>query len=146
MPDVRNDPYGNFNFLVEIDGVTKAAFTEVSGLDVEVDVIDYRTGGDTSLSVRKLPGLVKYSNIVLKRGITLDHSLWDWMKKVVEGVVQRTSMTIVLLDDQRQPVLRWKIKQAWPVKWTGPALNAKTSEVAIESLEITHEGLEFEPQ
>ena len=144
MPGARNDPYGAFNFLVEIDGVTTGAFSEVSGLDVEVDVIDYRTGDDKSLGVRKLPGLVKYNNIVLKRGITLDHSLWDWIRKVVEGTVQRASMAIILLDEQRQPVLRWKVKQAWPRKWNGPTLNAKSSDIAIESLEITHEGLEID--
>ncbi len=145
MPDVRNDPYGAFNFLVEIDGVPTAAFSDVSGLDMEIDVIDYRTGGD-ALHARKLPGLVKYNNIVLKRGITLDHSLWDWIRKVAEGTVQRANMSIILLDEQRQPVLRWLVKQAWPVKWSGPTLNAKSSDIAIESLEITHEGLEFEPQ
>jgi phage tail-like protein len=144
MADVRTEPYGAFNFLVEIDGVTQASFMEVSGLDVEVDVIDYRTGDAKTLGVRKLPGLVKYGNIVMKRGITLDHSLWDWMRKVIEGAVQRANMTIILLDEQRQPVLRWRVIRAWPRKWTGPTLNAKTSEVAIESLEIAHEGLELE--
>jgi phage tail-like protein len=144
MPANNNDPFGAFNFLVEIDGVTKAAFMEVSGLGLEIEVIEYREGGD-SLGVRKLPGLVKYNNIVLKRGITLDHSLWDWIKKVIDGAVQRANMTIMLVDDQQQPVLRWNIKRAWPVKWTGPSLNAKSSEVAIESLEIAHEGLELEP-
>lgn len=144
MPANQNDPFGAFNFFVEIDGVTKAAFTEVSGLEVDVDVIEYREGGDP-LGVRKLPGLVKYGNIVLKRGLTADHSLWDWIKKVIDGAVQRTDMTITLLDDQRQPVLAWHIKRAWPRKWTGPALNAKSSEVAIESLEIAHEGLELQP-
>jgi len=144
MPN-QNDPFGAFNFLVEIDGITAAAFTEVSGLEVDVDVIEYREGSDASLGVRKLPGLVKYSNIVLKRGLTADHSLWDWIKSVIDGAVQRKNMSILLLDDQRQPVLRWNIRRAWPRKWTGPALNAKTSEVAIESLEIAHEGLELEP-
>src|SRR5260370_22104245 len=144
MADVRNEPYGAFNFLVEIDGVTQAAFMDVNGLDVEVDVIDYRTGGDKTLGVRKLPGLVKYGNIVLKRGITLDRSLWDWIRKVIEGAVQRANMAIILLDEQRQPVLRWRVIRAWPRKWTGPTLNAKTSEVAIESLEIAHEGLELD--
>ena len=146
MPPVRTDPFGAFNFLVEIDGVTQAAFSEVSGLDVEVDVIDYRTGDDKSLGVRKLPGLAKYGNITLKRGITLDHSLWNWIKTVIDGSVHRANMTITLLDEQRQPALRWKIVRAWPRKWTGPVLNAKSSEIAIESLEIAHEGLELDGQ
>jgi len=143
MPANTNDPFGAFNFLVEIDGVTKAAFMEVSGLGLEIDVIEYREGGDPSLGARKLPGRIRYSNIVLKRGITVDSSLWDWIKRVIDGAVLRANMTITLLDDQRQAVVRWNIKRAWPAKWTGPALNAKSSEVAIESLEIAHEGLEL---
>jgi len=142
MPANQNGPFGAFNFLVEIDGITASAFTEVSGLEVDVDVIEYRELGD-ALPVLKLPGLVKYSNIVLKRGITADHSLWDWIKSVIDGAVQRKNMSIILLDDQRQPLLRWNVRRAWPRKWTGPALNAKTSEVAIESLEIAHEGLDL---
>src|SRR5260370_15051229 len=126
MADVRTEPYGAFNFLVEIDGVTQASFMEVSGLDVEVDVIDYRTGDAKTLGARKLPGLVKYGNIVLKRGITLDHSLWDWIRKVIEGAVQRANMTIILLDEQRQPVLRWRGIRAWPLKCTGPTIECKT--------------------
>src|SRR5258708_20042619 len=113
MPDVRNDPYGAFNFLVEIDGIPKAAFSDVSGLDMEIDVIDYRTGGD-ALHARKLPGLVKYNNIVLKRGITLDHSLWDWIRKVAEATVQRANMTIILPNKHRQPALRCIVPQPPP--------------------------------
>ena len=144
MPANQNDPFGAFNFLVEIDGITAAAFTEVSGLEVDVDVIEYREGSDALLGVRKLPGRIRYSNIVLKRGITLDSSLWDWIKSVIDGgALQRKNMSIILLDDQRQPLLRWNVRRAWPRKWTGPALNAKTSEVAIESLEIAHEGLDL---
>jgi phage tail-like protein len=80
----RNDPFGAFNFLVEIDGVMKGSFSEVSGLDAEIDPIEYRTG-DEDITVRKIPGLRKYSNITLKRGLTLDHSLWDWMKQGLDG-------------------------------------------------------------
>jgi phage tail-like protein len=139
----RIDPYGNFNFLVEIDGAAKAGFMEVRGLELDIGVIEYREGGDKLLTVRKLPGLVKYTNITLKRGYTQDRSLWDWVKKVVDGNVQRANMTITLLDDQRQPVLRWAVHQAWPCKYEGPDLNAKGNDVAIETLEICHEGLEL---
>src|SRR5258707_13909858 len=100
MADVRTEPYGAFNFLVEIDGVTQASFMEVSGFEVEVDVIDYRTGDAKTLGVRKLPGLVKYGNIVMKRGITLDHSLCDWMRKAIEGAQKPANMTMMLLDEQ----------------------------------------------
>jgi phage tail-like protein len=136
----RNDPYKNFNFLVEIDGIARAAFAEVSGLESETTVIEYRSGDD--FRTRKLPGLTKYSNIVLRRGITQDRDLWDWRQSVIEGNVQRRNGAIVLLDDQRTEVIRWTFREGWPCKWQGPALNAKNEEIAIELLEIAHEGLE----
>ena len=92
----------------------------------------------------KLPGLTKYANIVLKRGLTRDLSLWNWRKAVVNGKPDRRSGTIILLDEAGQPVLRWNFVRGWPAKWEGPALNAKANEVAIETLEIAHEGLELE--
>jgi phage tail-like protein len=139
----RNDPYSQFNFLIEIDGVVKGGFSECSGLTTDTNVIDYREGNEKQLTARRLPGLMKYTNIVLKRGFTADKSLWAWRKNVVDGQVKRTSGSIVLLDDARNPVLTWNFREGWPSKWEGPALNAKTSEVAIETLEICHEGLEL---
>lgn len=138
----RNDPFAAFNFLVEIENIAKAAFSEVHGLAVEVAAIDYREGGDNRLTVRKLPGLAKYSNIVLKRGFTADLSLWKWIKSVLDGQAVRAAVTITLLNDQRQPVVRWHVREAWPCKYEGPDLNAKGNEIAIETLEICHEGLE----
>jgi phage tail-like protein len=143
MAPNRNDPFGAFNFIVEIDGVAKAGFMEVSGLEVQIEAIQYREGSDKPLTVRKLPGLAKYSNIVLKRGLTQDRSLWDWIKKVLDGNVHRATVTIILLDDQRQGAVRWLVHEAWPCKYDGPSFNAKANEVAIESLEICHEGLEL---
>jgi phage tail-like protein len=137
----RNDPYKNFNFLVEIDGIARAAFSEVSGLESETTVIEYRSGSE--FGTRKLPGLTKYANIVLKRGITQDADLWNWRQSVIEGNVQRRNGAIILLDDQRTEVIRWNFREGWPCKWQGPALNAKNQEVAIELLEIAHEGLEL---
>jgi phage tail-like protein len=148
MPDgKRNDPYGQFNFLIEIDGVVKGGFSEVSGLTTDTTVIDYREGdekADGQATTRKLPGLMKYNNIVLKRGWTKDQSLWDWRLNVIQGKTSRASGSITLLDEARQPALRWKFREGWPSKWEGPALNGKTSEVAIESMEIVHEGLVLE--
>jgi phage tail-like protein len=144
MPDgKRKDPYGQFNFLIEIDGVVKGGFSEVSGLTTDTNVIEYREGNEIT-TVRKLPGLMKYNNIVLKRGWTKDRSLWEWRKRVIDGKTQRTAGSIVLLDEGRNEALRWNFREGWPSKWEGPALNAKTSEVAIETLEIAHEGLELE--
>jgi phage tail-like protein len=144
MPDgKRNDPYGQFHFLIEIDGVVKGGFSEASGLTTDTNIIEYREGAEQHGTTRKLPGLMKYNNIVLKRGWTKDKSLWAWRKKVIDGKTQRNSGSIVLLDEARNEALRWNFREGWPSKWEGPALNAKTSEVAVETLEIAHEGLEL---
>jgi phage tail-like protein len=140
----RNDPYGQFNFVVTINGVAAAGFSEVSGLTTDTNIIEYREGNEKQGTVRKLPGLIKYNNIVLKRGWTQDHSLWAWRKNVIDGTTQRQDGVVTLYDESRQPALTWKFRQGWPSKWEGPALNGKTSEVAIETLEIAHEGLELE--
>lgn len=136
----RNDPYGRFNFLVEIDGVGAASFTDVGGLTTETEVIEYREGSE-SAAVRKLPGITKYSNVTLKRGLTQDRSLWEWRATVIQGQTRRANVAIYLLDESRRPVLTWLLREAWPCKWEGPLFNAKSSEVAIETLELTHEGL-----
>lgn len=140
----RNDPYGQFNFQVEIDGVVTAGFSEVSGLTTDTNIIEYREGSDQIGTVRKLPGLIKYSNIVLKRGYTSSQALWQWRKNVIDGTTVRANGAIILLDESRQAALRWNFSAGWPSKWEGPALNGKTSEVAIETMEIAHEGLELE--
>lgn len=140
----RYDPYGQFNFLVQIDGVTKAGFSEISGLVTDTNVIEYREGDENNHgvnTVRKLVGLVKFTNIVCKRGYTQDASLWTWRKSVLDGKTVRQSGSIILLDEGRNKVMSWSFHDGWAVKWEGPALNAKTSEVAIETLEIVHEGL-----
>lgn len=142
MPDgKRNDPYAQFNFLIEIDGVIQGGFSEASGLTTDTDVIEYRDGTEPQATVRKLPGLMKYTNIVLKRGFTQNRALWEWRKKVIDGKTSRASGSIVLLDEGREEALRWNFREGWPCKWEGPALNGKTSEVALETLEICHEGL-----
>jgi len=140
----RNDPYASFNFTVEIDGVTTAGFSEASGLETETDIITYRTG-DHENTLVKLPGLKKYPNIVLKRGYTTDTALWTWRKQVMDGQTQRKTGAVVLHDESNKAVLRWSFKEGWPVKLTGPSLNARNNEVAIETLEIAHEGLDFQP-
>jgi phage tail-like protein len=139
----RDDPYKVFNFLVEIDNVTRAFFKQVNGLASETAVIEYRAG-DKLDTVRKLPGLTTYANIVLRRGITQDAELWNWRKTVVDGQVERRNGSIVLLDDALDPVVRWNFRNGWICKWEGPALNASANEVAIETIEIAHEGLELD--
>jgi phage tail-like protein len=139
----RHDPYAAFNFLVEIDGSTVAAFTECSGLSTETDVIEYREGSDPD-RVRKLPGLTRYTNVVLKRGIAGDGRLWAWRKQIIDGLPDRRVVLISLLDQARGAVLRMRLSEAWPCKWEGPWLKAKSNELAIETLELAHEQLEVD--
>jgi phage tail-like protein len=139
----RVDPYGSFDFLVELDGIVRASFTEASGLDSTIDVTEYREGGDNE-TMRKLPAKTKYSNITLKYGSTDDHELYDWHRQWIKGdpAAKRKNGSIVLLDRTGQERIRWNFVNAWPVKWTGPSFNAKNNDVSIETLELAHEGLE----
>jgi phage tail-like protein len=138
----RADPFTPLRFIVEIDGVQSASFSEVSGLDSETDVIEYRTGTDPV--ARKIPGLTKFTNVTLKRGLTKDRSLWDWRQSVVQGQVERKNGAIILLDASGAEVVRFRFRNGWPCKWEGPDLNARGNDVAIETLEIAHEGLELD--
>lgn len=137
----RRDPYRSFNFQVEIDGVPVGAFSEVTGLTAEGDAVDYREGTDVQSNVRKLPGLRKYTNLTLKRGYTQDKALWRWHQNIVNGTVDRRNVTIVLMNEARNPVLRWHAENAFINKIEGPSLKASGNEVAMESVEIVHEGL-----
>jgi phage tail-like protein len=138
----RDDPYAQFNFIVELDGLTVAGFTEVGGLSAESDVIEYRNG-DEEPTVRKLPGLLKYANITLKRGYTKNTELWEWRKSTLDGQTARRDGSVVLLDEARQEALRWNFRSGWLSKYEGPALNSTTNEAAVESVEIVHEGFEL---
>jgi len=138
----RSDPYRAYNFLVEIDGIARAGFRECAGLDSSQDPVEYREGNEKSLTVRKIPTLVKYSNITLKRGITDDADLWNWRKQAVDGKVDRKNGSIVLLDDTGEETVRWNFREGWPTKWAGADFNATGTDVAIETLEIAHEGIE----
>jgi phage tail-like protein len=135
------DPFLNFNYLVEIDGIARAAFHEVSGLDSTIDVIEHREGG-ANTTPRKLAGQTKHANIVLRWGMTIDNQLFDWHQTVVLGTVDRRNGSVVLLDRRGIEIARWNFVRAWPYKYTGPSLSAKASDVAIESVELAHEGLE----
>ena len=139
----RNDPYRGFNFLIEIDGITRAGFREASGLDSSQDPVEYREGTDP-ITARKLYGLIKYSNISLKWGITDDADLWKWRKRVMDGEELRKvrkTLSIVLRNEAGKEKIRWNISDAWPTKWTGPSFNATSNDVAIETLELAHEGV-----
>ena len=140
----RDNPYPNFNFLVDLGAGDELGFSEVDAPSGEIEVIEYREGADRVNTARKLPGLAKYPNVTLKRGITGRTDLFEWWKSARDGQVMRRNVTITLLDEQRQPVFRWLLRNAWPVKLEGPTLNARGNEVAIETLELAHEGLEIE--
>ena len=138
----RKDPFGSFNFRLEIDGIRRAAFQEVGGLDSAIDVVEHREGGE-NITMRKYPGQVKYSNITCKGGMTDEVELYEWHKQWADGdpAAKRKNGSIVLLDRQGQEKVRWNFFNAWPAKWTGPAFNAEASELAIETFELAHEQL-----
>ena len=142
--DSRNDPYRAFNFVLEIDNIAKGAFSEVGGLTAEGDSVDYREGTDLQSNVRKLPGLRKYTNVTLKRGYTQDKTLWQWYTNIMNGEPDRRNVTITLLNERREAVLRWHAENAWINKIEGPSLKASSNDVAMESLELVHEGLTLE--
>jgi phage tail-like protein len=154
MPAVyRDDPYPAYAFEVVLTGISedgkavKGSFMEVAGLGVEIPAIEYRNGSE-DITVRKIPGLKKFANLTLKWGVTGDMAFWNWILKGMNGQDKalRTEGAVILLDESRKEVMRWMIKRAWPCKFTCPPLNAKNNEIAIETLEICHEGLDFDGQ
>lgn len=142
-PAARRDPFKSYSFLVEIDGIASAGFKGVSGLAAETEVVEYREGSDPVSSSRKLPGRVKYPNVTLKRGLTASRDLWEWWRTAADGPVQRRNVAIVLLDDSRTPVLRWLLRNAWIARIETSELDASKNEIAIETVELAHEGLEL---
>ena len=152
MPPVfREDPYAGHQFEIVINGVSddgtavKGSFSECSGLEASMDPIEYRNGSE-DFTVRKIPGLKKFTNIVLKRGIIGDLTLWNWILEGLDGTVHRTEGAIILLDEAKTEVMRWKFKRGWPSKYTVAGFNAKNNEIAMETLEIAHEGLSIDGQ
>jgi len=137
-------PLPKFHFMVDVAG-NEIAFQEVSGLDMETEPLEYRAGNSKEFSKVKMPGMVKYSNITLKKGMFKgDKAFFDWFKSVNMNVIERKAMTIKLLDESHAPVVTWKVKNAFPVKLSGTDLKAEGNEIAIETLEVAHEGLDME--
>jgi phage tail-like protein len=136
-----NYPMVKFHFQVEWGG-TKIGFTEVSGLDVETEVVEYRHGASPEYSKIKMPGMQKYTNITLKRGtFASDNEYFNWWNTVKLNTIERRDITISLLNEEHEPVVTWKVKNAWPSKVQPTDLKADGNEVAIESMELVHEGL-----
>ena len=137
----RVDPYKNFRFLVEIDGIVQAGFSECSGFGSNLEVIEYREGGDPA-TVRKLPGKVSFPDLTLKWGVTDSRELYDWHRAAVNGQIQRKNGSIIQLDDVGTEKVRWNFVNAWPSKYDAPDFNAKGNDVSIDALTISCEGLE----
>lgn len=133
-------PHGKFRYKVEIDGLEAGGFSEASGFDASIDVIEYREG-DMVQTPMKIPGLKKYGNITLKQGVADSMVMYEWMIAGVEGEVERKTITITILDETETAAASWQVINAWPAKYTAPDFNATSSEIAIESIEIAHEGM-----
>ncbi len=142
VPGIRLDPYPAYNFWVEIDGLWVGSFAEVTGLQSEVEVKEYREGGLNDY-VHTFRGPTKYtSRLVLKRGMTIfSELLWGWYQDVTEGKLERRNGSIVLLSAGGIPVRMWNFMGAYPMRWIGPSLRANSNELAIETLELAHQGI-----
>lgn len=136
----RKDPYTAFRFRVEIDGITVANVSEVTGLQLETETETYEEGGVNDF-VHLLPKRTKYSNITLKRGITDLDEMWRWHQEVIQGKFRRRSGSIILMDSLGEDKWRWNFSDAYPVKWTGPEFRADSATVAFESIELAHHGI-----
>lgn len=142
---ITKDVHLGLRFWVEIDGVEVAGFSDCSGLSIESDMFEYAEGG-WNVHTHKLPGHVKYGNITLRRGINPGHELFEWFTKGLGGTpAPRKSVTITIYSPDGKNVKQWSVREAYPVKWTGPDLKAESGSVAVETLEIAHHGLQEAP-
>lgn len=141
---MSNYPLPKFHFQVEWGG-TRIGFTEVSGLTTETEVIEYREGANPEYHKTKMPGMQKFGNITLKRGtFDSDNEYYEWWNSVKLNKIERRDMTISLLNENHEPVMVWKVKNAWPSKVQSTDLKSDGNEVAIETLEVVHEGLKID--
>jgi phage tail-like protein len=152
MPTLRDNPYGAFNFLVALgggqgdgaEGTIIGGFSDASGLGMDVNYSEYRNGNERFNTVRKVPNTHKLDDVTLKRGLVGSTDLFEWIRTVRDGTADPRSVTVTLLDEARNPVATWRLRNAQPKKWTGPTLAAKGGgEVAMEELHLVHEGIEY---
>lgn len=140
MPLKRKLPLTAFRFQVEIGGIAAGGFSDVSGLQVDTEVFEYRAGGVNDF-IYKLPGPARYqSNLVLKRGMVDTSLLWDWLQDVIQGNIVRQQCAVHLLDEEGNRTVSWEFRDAYPVKWTGPELRGDSNTVAVEAVEFAHHG------
>lgn len=138
----RIDPYRAYNFKLVIQGIAEGHFTQCSNLGVRVESIKYREGGNNQV-VRQIPGLVDYSEVELRYGLTASRELWDWMMTAVRGAVERKNVSVLMLDSEGvNEVMRWDLINAWPAEWRGAPLDAMSQTVAIEKLTLVFESME----
>ncbi|MBI4574781.1 MAG: phage tail protein [Planctomycetes bacterium] len=140
----RKIPYQAYRFIVEVDGIALAEFFSATGLHTETEVLEFQEGGENQ-KVHKLVGQTKYTNIVLKRGVTESMDLWKWRQEVVQnaGGIQRKNGSVIMTEQNGDEVYRWNFVRGWPCKWEGPEFDANADGLAIEALEIAHEGIEM---
>lgn len=150
MPIERQNPYGAFNYLVSLNDKNDdptdvfGGFSDVSGLGMDVNYSEYRNGNEKFNTVRKIANVFKNDDVTCKRGLIGKTKLFDWIKAVADGAHAPTNVTITLLDEARQPVATWVLRNAQPKKWSGPTLAAKGGgDVAMEELHLVHEGIEY---
>ncbi len=134
-------PLPKFYFRVSVAD-QEVSFQEVSGLDIEAQVIEYRHGNSPEFSTIKMPGIKKSSNITLKKGVFKgDNTFWDWFNAIKMNTIERKTVVISLLDEEGNPTMTWTLNNAWPTKVTGTDLKSDGNEVAVETLEVAHEGI-----
>ena len=134
------DPYIAYNFVVEVEGLQIGGFTEVTGLSSEIELEQYQEGGANDY-IHKFPKKTTYPNLVLSRGLTNDDELWQWYQEASQGRIKTKNGTITLRDSQGKEVMWWNFKRAYPVKWEGPKFDASSNEIAIERIELVHQGI-----
>ena len=142
---MANYPLPKFHFRVDWDGIANAGFTEVTGLEVTTEKIEYRDGASPEFSKIKMPGMQTFGDLTLKRGsFKGDNEFFNWWNTVAMNTITRRNVTISLLNEAHEPVVVWKVKNAWPLKVTSSDLNAGSNEVSVETLVLAHEGVTVE--
>jgi phage tail-like protein len=144
MPEARRDPYLNFNFLVQVDGDTVAGFREADLPEAKIEIAGYREGSERGNTIRRLPGRVEYGPLILRRGFAGDRTLFQWWRNVADGNLDRRNVVVILRDQSGREVARWAFRDTLPTKYTAPSFNARGTDVAIESIELTVEDMELE--
>jgi len=140
LSDLRVDPYQAANFVIEIEGLLAGGFSDCSGLQIEIEMHEYREGGQNEF-VHRFAGATKHPLLVLKHGLSPIDGLWGWLQDVAAGNIRRRNGTIYLLNNRQAPIMTWHFREALPLRWSGPDLRASSAAVAFESVELAHRGI-----